>query len=162
MITAYDPDDLPFLSIFGAESSFLRQLARHVGNAAWFVYDMMITRPLRAFYFEGPIWHNHPPEEVCYEMTGIEARHWTSTPDNLARCQLEMERRFQSWNRTAMTTMYFAMLAFVAIKVACCCCCGGFRSSSAKMCSCDGDGRLATKAELKEILQWALRQKQSQ
>jgi hypothetical protein len=93
------------------------QLWGHVCNAVGTVYSVLITQPLRTFYFEGPFWHNQAPEEICYEMTGVEARHWTSTPENVMQCAAEMERRFHSWDRTAMTVLYFTFLTLVTIKL---------------------------------------------
>lgn len=129
-----------------------------VTGAAWFAYDVLVSKPLRAFYFEGPIWHNQPSEEICYEMTGVEARHWASTPENLARCEVEMERRFKSWDRTAMTIMHFALLAFAIVRVACCCCCYAPRPHF--RCSCDGRGEshVASREELRELLREAVKQ----
>lgn len=126
-----------------------------MSSAVWLTYDILVTRPLRAFYFEGPIWKNQPPEEICYEMTGVEASHWVSSPENIARCQMEMDRRFQSWDRTAMTVMHFALLTFVAIRLLCCCACGWRRNRCG--CKFDGEAKLVTREELREMLKSAIR-----
>lgn len=133
-----------------------------LSSLIWGAYDILVTRPLRLFYFEGPIWHNQPPEEICYEMTGVAANHWTASPENIARCQIEMDRRFQSWDRTAFTVMHFSLLVFVIVKLICCCSCSlpSWRPSETTQCTCqfshnaDG-GRLVTREELCEMLRAA-------
>jgi hypothetical protein len=83
----------------------------------WLAYELLITRFLRIFYFEGPIWHNLPPEEICSKMTGVDARHWTLSADNIIECQIQMERRFHSWDRTVMTVFYFSVLTLITLRL---------------------------------------------
>jgi hypothetical protein len=140
-----------------------KAIPNFLSSAVWFTYDILVTRPLRAFYFEGPIWRSQPPEEICYEMTGVEARHWTSSPDNIARCQMEMDRRFQSWDRTAMTIMHFALLTFVVVKLVCCCACSRPDRPGGHPCGCNfdhsaGDARLVTREELRSMLRAAIQE----
>lgn len=152
-------------SVVSTHPSSTSSLVEWVGNtkvfwAVWFTYDLLVTRPLRTFYFEGPIWKNQPAEEICYEMTGVEARHWTMTPENMARCHLEMERRFMSWDRTAMTVAYFALLTFLLIRLVCCCSCfcDRFPSSSSRRyhhdCGCES--RPVTKEEMADAIRAAI------
>lgn len=77
-------------------------------------YDFLITKPLRIFYFEGPVWKSQPSEEICFQMTGVESKFWSN---NMRQCQVEMERHFRSWDRTVLTVMYFSILTFVVIRV---------------------------------------------
>jgi hypothetical protein len=148
------------------KSLVLETVPNILSSVVWFMYDVLVARPLRAFYFEGPIWHNQPPEEICYELTGVEARHWVSSPENIARCQMEMERRFQSWDRTAMTIMHFTLLTFVVIKLICCCKCGRPEWTDdrhcARQCNCNfghnsDEARLVTREELRDMLRTAMR-----
>jgi hypothetical protein len=53
-------------------------------------------------------------------MTGVPVEHWTRTPENVADCRAQMERRFQSWDRGVLTFFYFAFLAFATLKIASC------------------------------------------
>lgn len=132
----------------------------------WLVYEWTVTRPLRSFYFEGPIWHNQPPEEICYGMTGVEARHWTSSDENAIQCAIEMERRFHSWDRTLMTVIYFTMLTVILLRVACCCVFGRWSSRRSSddigggggpRCGCrtidDTNSRFVTRAEFDALLE---------
>lgn len=153
MVVGLIPDNTP-KTLFSAS----RAIPGFLLSALWFIYDILITRPLRAFYFEGPIWHNQPPEEICYEITHVEARHWISSPENIAQCQIEMERRFQSWDRTAMTIMHFALLTFVVVKLMCCCTCGRPEWRDRRhVCGCANDARLVTRDELRNMLRLAIR-----
>lgn len=95
-------------------------VANAVESAVLWSYDILVTRRLRAFYFD-TIWGNLPSWQVCAEMTHTNADHWAKTPENIADCQIEMERRFVSWDRAAMTAIWFALLAFVSVKIMCCC-----------------------------------------
>jgi hypothetical protein len=121
----------------------------------WLAYETVVTGPLRAFYFEGPIWQSQPPEEICFGMTGVEARHWKSSPENAAQCELEMERRFHSWDKTVMTSMYFAALTVVLLRLLVCCFGTAPAACRRAPCDCELDEtntRRITREELARLL----------
>jgi hypothetical protein len=127
-------------------------------------YDVLITRMLRIFYFQGPGWHNRSPEEICYEITnGVDARHWTSTEANYEWCQYELERRFQYWNVTVKSISYFAALSFAISSLVCCCCshCISRPNQSHRgACDCTFSNAI-TRDELKDVLLQVMRQQTS-
>jgi hypothetical protein len=91
-------------------------------NAIWWIYDKMITEPMRIFYFVGPWWGNAPKPEICYEITGIESKWWESTSTNMEECGKLVEKSFESWNAGVMTTLYFTALTFTVLQFFCTCC----------------------------------------
>ena len=90
-------------------------------TAAWKVYDVLVTNPLRVFYFKGAWWHNVPIAEVCFQMSGVEAKWWGATDEHMSECQNLAERNFESWDATVMTTLYFTGLSFVVVYMFCNC-----------------------------------------
>lgn len=96
-------------------------LAAAAGCGLW-VYDKLITEPLRIFYFVGPVWGAIPPEEICAQLTGKTAQWWTATEDRMQGCRELTEQRFHSWDAGIMTSFYFAILAFVVLQFTCNCC----------------------------------------
>jgi hypothetical protein len=123
-------------------------------------YDMLITRMLRVFYFQGPGWKNRSPEEICYEITnGVDARHWTSTEANYEWCQYELERRFQYWNVTVKSISYFTALSFaISSLIYCCCshCMSSPNRSHHDACNCTFSNAI-TRDELKDVLLQVMR-----
>ena len=90
--------------------------------ASW-MYYITITRPLRAFYFEGPIWGNVLPEQVCSLLTnGVPSDWWNKTDDRMVECQRLLNTKYHSFEVTIMCVLYFATLGFAALYVICRCC----------------------------------------
>ena len=118
----------------------------------WLMYEIMITKPLRAFYFEGPIWQNQSPEEICFGMTGVPAKHWTLTEQNQLQCQIEMDRRFHSWERTTMTVVYFTMLSFTVLFMMFSCFRFMFGDGRDRKGGCGCSSNPVTKEELIDII----------
>lgn len=114
-----------------AESSAVVVAVENVASACaaaatglgWWVYEKVITNPLRIFYFVGPIWKNAPPDEICHSITGVPASWWIETRDRQQACSDLLERRFNSFDKGVMTTVYFAFLSFVLLQVMFTCCC---------------------------------------
>lgn len=96
-------------------------LAAGLGCGLW-LYDKLITNPLRIFYFVGPVWGNIPVEEVCAQLTKKSAQWWLATDDRLQGCKELAEERFHSWDAGVMTSIYFALLTFAVLQVTCNCC----------------------------------------
>ena len=133
------------------------------------IYDQLVTRPLRVLYYSGPVWQNRPLEEICYEMTKVEAKHWVSSPENLERCHLEIERHFQSLNSTVMAVLYFAVLLYIIVRIIRGCAnLLPWNSRHKCMCGCQHlqlqhhpeSVRPVTMSELKEILRLTLTEQQ--
>jgi hypothetical protein len=92
-----------------------------VAAGAW-LYNKLLTEPLRIFYFVGPIWGNLPPSEVCSRLTSVPGKQWESTPDLTQACLTLLDQKFTSFDASIMTTLYFAFLTFVVCQLVCGCC----------------------------------------
>ena len=86
-------------------------------------YDLLITKPLRIFYFVGPVWGDLPAEEICSRMTGVAAQWWKETPDRMEQCAGLTGRQFHSFDAGVMTSVYFAALTFAVLQLTCNCFC---------------------------------------
>lgn len=86
------------------------------------MYDLIITRQLRIFYFVGPWWHNAPLSEICHDLTGVESKWWEASEDRMLECKQLTEREFTSWNATITTVLYFAILGFLIVSLILQCC----------------------------------------
>jgi hypothetical protein len=96
-------------------------LATALGCGLW-VYDKMITEPLRIFYFVGPVWGAIPKEDICAQITRVPASRWLSSPEMMKDCEELTEHRFHSWDAGLMTSVYFFVLTFVVLQFTCNCC----------------------------------------
>ena len=94
--------------------------------AGWWVYDQQITHPLRTFYLKGPWWHNIPECDICARMMGnkpeFAAAIYNSSDYMRTQCSAMIDREFESWNTTIITTLYFTALTFGVLQVLCHCC----------------------------------------
>jgi len=81
------------------------------GSVAFFwVYNRLITDPLRLFYFLS-WWRNVSPDQICSKLTMVSAEWWKATPDRMAECQALLEREFISWEATVLIAVYFGLMA---------------------------------------------------
>ena len=94
--------------------------------AGWWVYDQLITHPLRSFYFKGPWWHNIPQSDICARMMGnkpeFPAALYNSSDYMREQCTAMVEREFESWNTTIIVSLYFTVLTFGVLQLLCHCC----------------------------------------
>ncbi len=88
---------------------------------AW-MYYITITQPLRVFYFEGPVWGNIAPEQVCFTLTGVASDWWNKTDDRINECHRLLNTKFHSFEMTIICVLYFASLGFAVIYFICRCC----------------------------------------
>lgn len=90
-------------------------------DAFLYAYHWIITRPLRYFYFVGPVWKNMPFEEICNQMTQgkLGADHFRV---NMDICVDMLERNFVSWDVGLITSLYFAVLGFIVVYSSYNCC----------------------------------------
>jgi hypothetical protein len=89
--------------------------------AAMWVYNKMITVPLRTFYFVGPWWRNAPLSEICFKLTNIDSKNWEMNNQTQTMCRELTEREFESWDATVLTTLYFTALTFGTLQLCCSC-----------------------------------------
>jgi hypothetical protein len=85
--------------------------------------DEAVTKPLRVFYFVGPVWHNMTPTEICHSLTGVDASWWAATPDRLLQCEELLARHFVSFDATVVYTAYFALVGLAVGTLVCRFCC---------------------------------------
>lgn len=88
----------------------------------WYIYNQLVTNPLRCFYFKGWVWGNVPLSEVCFRITNVESKWWSATQERMDECRLLTEREFESWDATVMTSLYFTALTFGVLQLTCHCC----------------------------------------
>jgi hypothetical protein len=119
----------------------LRWVGDPIRDTLLAIYDLLVTRQLRQFYFGGYTfrwglggWGNQSPAEICFQMTGVEARFWSDSPESIARCALEMERHFRCWDTTAMSFIYFTVMSFAVVKLLCICTSRGPHSADCDAC----------------------------
>lgn len=93
--------------------------------AGWWVFDQLITYPLRSFYFKGPWWHNIPQSDICARLMGnkpeFPADLYNSSDYMREKCGALIEREFESWSTTIMVTLHFTILTFVVMQLMCHC-----------------------------------------
>ena len=76
--------------------------------------------PLRLLYLRGPelagygFWEGRSNGEICNQLTGVSASHWTATAANALDCSSLIERKFGS----LLIGVYFAMYIFILTTVA--------------------------------------------
>lgn len=94
-------------------------------SAGWWIYNRLITDPLRTFYFKGWWWHNMPQANICAMMMGnkpeFSAELYDSCDLMREKCRIMVEREFESWDATIMTTLYFTVLTFGVLQMVCHC-----------------------------------------
>lgn len=101
--------------------AFLAAYAAFMAVLLW-IYCKVVTDPLHAFYFQGPIWHNIAPESMCFELTKVDSAWWNVEASRMAKCQELLNARFRSFETTVMCVLYFASLAFTVLYLVFCCC----------------------------------------
>lgn len=89
------------------------------------LYDSLLVKPMRDLYFNGYVWRNHKPEDVCYEITGVSAQFWKSSKENMKQCEDEMNRSFETWyiivTRVTFLILLFLMIIMIMSRIVCCC-----------------------------------------
>jgi hypothetical protein len=91
------------------------------GVLCWF-YTKTITDPLRLFYFVGPIWKNLTPEEICFELTGVDSSWWNATIDRKQECDSLLSKKYVSFEATILCMIYFIAASFMIVYMVCRCC----------------------------------------
>jgi hypothetical protein len=88
-----------------------------VTSAVHWIYNLLITRQLRRFYFD--TWRGtESPLDGCTRLSpDTDSDMWRSSPENIAYCKALMERKFNAWDSGVMTIIYFALLTFFLLKL---------------------------------------------
>ena len=93
-------------------------LFQKVGDAAAGLANIIVVRPLAQLYLFGPtylgFWGGRQPDEICSQLTGINADHWNRDDRNLEDCLVHIEKHFNSWLVLGYTALYFAVLLSLA------------------------------------------------
>lgn len=87
------------------------------------IYDIMVRKPLRSFYFQA-MYEGKNPEDICAQVSGLPAAFFTKTPENMAECDVKMEKLFRSWDCAAMFLVHFSLLTFITVRIILCLTCG--------------------------------------
>jgi hypothetical protein len=73
----------------------------------------VVVRPLAHLYLFGPtylgFWGGRRPEDICSQLTGVDAGHWNHNDGNLEACLQHIEKHFNSWLVLGYTILYFAI-----------------------------------------------------
>ena len=81
----------------------------------FYIYNMVITNPLKYFYFVG--YHEGmPANELCGRLFGGDAWFWNATELTRSQCDVMIERNFNSWTSYLFTLLYFGGI-FVVISL---------------------------------------------
>lgn len=124
--------------------------------AVRWIYDLLVTRQLRKFYFE--TWRGgESAVDSCTRMAReTDSDMWRANPEY---CRALVERQFTSWARGAITVIYFALLTYFIIKLLNYCWnMGPGRGShtGSHQCKCgrasDGEYRVVDVGELRALL----------
>jgi hypothetical protein len=100
----------------------LRWLVESVimGVPLW-IYAKLVTEPLRAFYFIGPIWWNQTPSQMCFQLSGVDPSFWSSTESGSKECELLLSKKFNTFETTVMCLIYSASITFLLLYTCCRC-----------------------------------------
>jgi len=85
------------------------------------LFNIFVDMPLKAFYFVGPIWRNSKPEEICYEMTGVDSEWWGGDPLRTTKCDELLDSHYTSFKTTIFCIVYFTAIT-VGLTYASCRC----------------------------------------
>ena len=88
----------------------------------WWFYNLLISSPLRCFYFKGIWWGNIPISEICFRMTKSPASFWNGSDVARAECKALTEQQFEMWDSTVMVVLYMTALTWLVLYGTCYCC----------------------------------------
>ena len=91
-------------------------------NKCLWIYEKLITDPLKTFYFIGPVWENKTPAQICFELTGVDSAWWNGTSDRIQECHALLSKKYISFEATVLCSLYFAALSFIVLYLLCRCC----------------------------------------
>lgn len=145
-----------------ATRAFAEWVAYGISCVVYAIYDVMVRKPLRKFYFLS-MYEGKRDEDICAQVTGHPAEFYASSPENMAECIGRLDRLFQSWDSAAMFLVHFSLLAFIVVRIILCLTCntGGQHACHCGSCNHDaGAGKVITVEELKKLIE-AIKQPQA-
>ena len=75
--------------------------------------------PLRTLYMKGPriiyLWEGLSEENICYELTNIDALFWLASEDSVFACEELIRRKFEAF----VVSFYGLVLAYLAYTFFC-------------------------------------------
>ncbi|CAN0329046.1 unnamed protein product [Ectocarpus sp. 12 AP-2014] len=75
----------------------------------------LLKWPLKTLYKKGPrllyLWEGLSEENICYELTKIDALFWSSSEDSMSACDELITRKFEAFV-VAVYGLIFAYLAY--------------------------------------------------
>ena len=87
-----------------------------------------LLAPLRLLYLRGPawsgwgFWEGRPPDDICAELTHVDARHWRDDLSGPAACDDLVDRKFQAFAIGIAAVMAMTMTIAVCAQTIHYCC----------------------------------------
>ena len=87
-------------------------------NVVW----ALLKWPLKSLYRKGPkmlyLWEGLSEENICYELTNIDALFWSTSEDSMLACEELIQRKFEAFVISVYTilVLYF-MYTFFCVKL---------------------------------------------
>jgi len=79
----------------------------------------LLKWPLRTLYRKGPrfvyLWEGLSEENICYELTNIDALFWSSSEDSAFACEELIRRKFEAF----VVSFYVLFLAYMVYTFFC-------------------------------------------
>lgn len=79
----------------------------------------LLQWPLKALYRKGPrilhLWEGLSEENICYELTKIDALFWSSSADSVFACEELIRRKFEAF----VVSVYAILLVYLAYTMFC-------------------------------------------
>ncbi|CAM9114663.1 unnamed protein product [Ectocarpus sp. 12 AP-2014] len=84
-------------------------------SVAW----TLLKWPLETLYRKGPrvlyFWEGLNQENICYELTNIDALFWSSSVDSVSACEELISRKFEAF----VISVYGVLLVYAAYTLFC-------------------------------------------
>lgn len=79
----------------------------------------LLKWPLKTLYRKGPrivyLWEGLSEENICYELTNIDALFWSSSDDSMFACEELIRRKFEAF----VISIYTILLVYLAYTLFC-------------------------------------------
>lgn len=88
---------------------------RGLGDLVW----ALLKWPLKTLYRKGPrllyLWEGLGEENICYEMTNVDALFWVSSEDSMLACEELIRRKFEAF----VVSVYAILFVYIAYTLFC-------------------------------------------
>jgi len=76
------------------------------------VWGVFVKRPMMHLYLHGFPWQGRPSQDVCSQLTTVEAAFWKDPehPERIVTCEELIQRRFDSLALSLTICCYFGVL----------------------------------------------------